>query len=196
MFCTASLACLISSRFGRLCSLRLAGDWGVALNEGLNGQEQCSVCLGGEALKKILQRQKRAGNEAKSFIFVLLEDTVLVAEMRASFPQESCSKRNKGKGKGLCYEQTKPRGTGSRSSLREVDLPEKRYTGAVASPSPSRYHHLPQPTRFWARRRCVRWHPEDGLAPSLGKPTSGFTCSLPARLLHGRWSGCWPAPLR
>lgn len=109
MFCTASLECLISSRFGRLCSLRLAGDWGVALNEGLNGQEQCSVCLGGEGLKKILQRQKRAGNEAKSFIFVLFEDTVLVAEMRASLPQESCSERNKGKGKGLCYEQTKPR---------------------------------------------------------------------------------------
>ena len=126
MFCTASLACLISLRFGRLCSLCLDGDWGVVLNEGLNGQEQCSVYLGGDRLKKILQRQKRAGKEAKSFIFVLFGDTVPVAEICASFPQKSYSERNKGKEKGLCYEQAKLRGIGSTSLLHEADLPEKR----------------------------------------------------------------------
>lgn len=58
-----------------------------------------ALYLGGEGLKKILERQKRDGKEAKVFIFILFEGIVPFAEIRASFPQESCSERNKGKGR-------------------------------------------------------------------------------------------------
>jgi len=108
VFCAASLAYLISSRFGRLSSLRLGGYWGVVLKEGLNGQEHC-VSLGGEGLKKILQGQKRAGKEAKSFIFVLFDDKVPVAEIRASFPEESQGKKQR-KGKGSLLRRDKTEG--------------------------------------------------------------------------------------
>lgn len=57
MFCTESLVCLISSRLGRLF-LRLAGNWGIVLNEGLNGQGQCSLTVGSE-IKEEIRRGKR-----------------------------------------------------------------------------------------------------------------------------------------
>ena len=97
MLHAASLVCLISSRVRRLSSLRLAGDWGIVLHEGLDGQEQCSVHVGRDVLKKILQRQRRAGKEAKPFIFVMSEDKVSAAEVCASFPKTSILKETKGR---------------------------------------------------------------------------------------------------
>lgn len=69
MFCTASLACLISSRFGRLCSLHLAGDWGIVLNEGLNGQEHRSVS-GGRETKEDPGETKREIENKQNYLYL------------------------------------------------------------------------------------------------------------------------------
>jgi len=94
---TASLVCFISSRFYRLwfcrlCSLRLIGDWGFVSHEGL---EWARAVLSAGQGRCLLQRQRRAGKEAKPFIFVVFK--ISAAEICASFPMAAILKETKGR---------------------------------------------------------------------------------------------------
>lgn len=176
VFHAASLVCLISSRFPRLHSLPLAGDWGIVLHEGLVGQEQCSVHVGRDVLKKILQRQRRAGKEAKSFIFVTFEDKVSAAEVWASFPKTSILKETKGRERisamsrwncgawdwALYY----MRHICPRKGLRGLQ------TALHGSSSTWWSQHAPKQVLG-----CTALMSRHQLGPSLGKLTWGFTCS-------------------
>lgn len=122
-------SCLISPRFGRLCSPFLAGDCGtVVLNEELNRQKQCSMYLEGNRLTKILPRKK-----SKIICICLGWGYSPVAEICASFFQE----RKKGEDKGLCYEQTKLRSTGYRALGYVWHISQRKHLQGCCSPSPS-----------------------------------------------------------
>lgn len=60
------------------------------------GKSSALCYLGGEGLKKILRRQKKAGKEAKSFIFVLFEDKLHFAFVPLS-PKRGALKETKGR---------------------------------------------------------------------------------------------------